>query len=256
MVKHSGIKHSRVQMDIPQLPKSPTDEDLANFYKLHRRSKELQKQRTKNSRKRSLTSQSFEAEMKFGFKERSELRRGGYCTASMFSSAECANILSNLNAQPGQVVWEDGGTFGTGSLRFTNASAYMESKVVQRVERNLEAIGLRIERSPRFWFNWHAWSLAHNTKNETSMQETHSDDQGIGLTLEDTVLLGSRIAIFIALEEGCSFGVSPDGLERVVLDVPVGKCVMFSPTTTAHFGTQRKAMRLFAFCEIKDEVAL
>ena len=36
---------------------------------------------------------------------------------------------------------EDGGTFGTGSLRFTNASVYMESKVVQRVERNLEAIG-------------------------------------------------------------------------------------------------------------------
>ena len=88
------------------------------------------------------------------------------------------------------------------------------------------------------------------------MQETHSDDQEIRLTLADTVALGSRIAIFIALEEGCSFGVSPDGLERVVLPVPVGKCVLFSPTTTAHFGTQRKAMRLFVFCEIKDEVAL
>ena len=256
MVKHSEVKLSRVQMDIPELPKSPTAVDRANRYKLVRRSEELQKQRTKNSRKRALTPQSFEAELKFGIKERSELRRGGFCTGSMFSSAECAKIIANVNAQPGQVVWKDGGTFGTGSLRFTDASVYMESKVFQRVKWNLEAIGLRSERSPRFWFDWHAWSLAHNTKNETSMQETHSDDQGIGLTLADTVLLGSRIAIFIALEEGCSFGVSPDGLKRVVLPVPVGKCVMFSPTTTAHFGTQRKAMRLFAFCEIKDEVAL
>ena len=81
------------------------------------------------------------------------------------------------------------------------------------------------------------------------MQETHTDDQDIGLSLADTVLMGSRNGFFVALEEGCSFGVSPDGVERVVLHVPVGKCVMFSPVTTAHFGTQKQAMRLFVMCE-------
>ena len=147
------------------------------------------------------------------------------------------------------VIWEQGGTFGTGSLRFTNAIQHMEETLIRKVEQQLAAIGLKIDNNPRFWSEWPPWSLARNTCDEKSMQETHTDDQDIGLSLADTVLMGSRVGFFVALEEGCSFGVSPDGVERVVLHVPVGKCVMFSPVTTAHFGTQKQAMRLFVMCE-------
>ena len=270
-----GVKKSarvRVKMDIPDLPQSATKEEkrvaYLLAYNLGRRSRTLNKQRKRTSHGRTLSVPNFDAVMRFGHEESMELLKGGFrVSGSPLSELDCAHIIEKVDAKSAKSKafakrktpeWKVGGDFGKGSLRYTDAIPFMDTFLVKKLEDLLLnfAIPLRFEKDLRFANGWVPLSIATNLKDEVDSegnpvyQEVHSDDQSMGMSLSDTLALGSRIGIFIALQKGCSFGVSPDGLNQHVLDAPVGKCVMFSPVTTAHFGTQKKAMRLFVMCEV------
>ena len=269
-----GVKKSarvRVKMDIPDLPQSATKEEkrvaYLLAYNLARRSRSLTLQRQRTSHGRTLTVPNFDAVMRFGHKESNELLKGGFCVStSPLSELDCAHIIEKVDAKSAESKafatrkspeWKVGGDFGKGTLRYADAIPFMDATLVKKLENLLLTfdVPLRFEKDLRYSNGWVALSIATNLKDEVDSegnpvyQEVHSDDQSMGMSLNETLALGSRVGIFIALQKGCSFGVSPDGLNKHVLDVPVGKCVMFSPVTTAHFGTQKKAMRLFVMCE-------
>ena len=177
--------------------------------------------------------------------------------AAIFTEDECAGIVKSAKKMPSpgsnskaQVRWRKAGNFGVGNLFISNAVPHMTSTISVRLKALLLAqpVSLLPEHLTHLSLEWDTFSLASNSQDSATYQEIHTDESDSGLSLHDLCLNGSRVALTIALEKGCSFGVARDGLNGTIIDIPVGCAVLFSPMHTAHFGTQRKAMRMLVLC--------
>ena len=247
-------------MHIPELPSNPTAQDRLNRDKLVRRDQALLSARkaAKPNKGRMGGPADFSTPFAFGSHEQREVIRGGFfLSAPILTEDECASIVDSANKMPppGSVKrarfgWRKAGTFGVGNLFISNAVPHMTWAIFDRLKALLlsQPVSLLPEHLTRLSLEWDTFSLAANSENSTTYQEIHTDESDSGLNLNDLCLNGSRGAVTIALEKGCSFGVARDGLNGTIIDVPVGCAVLFSTMHTAHFGTQRKAMRMMVLC--------
>ena len=154
----------------------------------------------------------------FGSHEQREVIRGGFfLSAPILTEDECASIVDSANKMPppGSVKrarfrWRKAGTFGVGNLFISNAVPHMTWAIFDRLKALLlsQPVSLLPEHLTRLSLEWDTFSLAANSENSTTYQEIHTDESDSGLNLNDLCLNGSRVAVTIALEKGCSFGVA------------------------------------------------